>query len=79
MYLLEYGGIRYLFLLRYNKETAFSEENELLEKIHEAVEDRGDSCLKELMKKCSGLFWPFLKADYESREGNHKDASTSVR
>ena len=67
MFLVEYDGVAYLFLFKFNRTISNCVENHLLREMSEAHERRDSNLRRAAVKKCIQLFVPFLRADREAR------------
>ena len=64
---MEYGGVRYHLLLRYNESEPDSKENIALWKLYDAMEKEDEDAINDADDECTDITWPLMFADYEAR------------
>ena len=66
--IIQYGGIRYHLLLRWNNAEGDCVENAALRKVYDAVEEEDTVRVDEAAGECIDLIWPFVVDDYNTRK-----------
>jgi tRNA A-37 threonylcarbamoyl transferase component Bud32 len=78
-HLMDYGGLQYHLLLRYNYTELNCLENTFLKKIYDAFAVDDFDGTQEAAHECLVLVWPFMERDYSSRVQSNAGPSGSIK